>query len=353
MFRWRDLWALFQVNLREYLRDPLAAGFAFAFPLFFLVVFGVTSRTAEARLSDVAVVVAASDAAGANLAAILEREPSLRIRRVADGQAALDGLQAKDLDAVVELASEPSIVVRADGQRFGKWLSERIELGEHQARHPAAGIRPPPVRTLAGAQRNPFDFIAPGVFALALLQLGLYGTGNQVLAARSRGALRRLRLTPLSEQAIIGSHVLVRLLVAAAQIALLAGVARMMFGFEVQGGLGAILLASLTGALALTLMGYAIGGIAPTLQSGSMLLMLANFAMMFAGQVFFDLRQSLPGQVLSYLNPVSLVSDSFRFAITGEAQAHPFWMNQVFVCLWAAALLLITLKFFKHSMDNL
>ncbi|MGZ8284650.1 MAG: ABC transporter permease [Allosphingosinicella sp.] len=348
------LWLLFKLQLTEYIRDPLAAGFSFALPFLFLVTFGITSTAAENRTSDVALVRPAAAAAAdtALLESTLAAEPTLVVKPMAESDA-MRALSDKSIDAVVVTGDPPSIVVRGEGKRFGDWLGQRLELGVYRTRAGTAGSFAIEVRPLAGAaKRTAFDFIAPGIFALALLQLGLFGTGNQILLARARGTFRRLRSTPLADRDIIGAHILVRLLIAVCQIAFLALAANLAFGLEFQGGLWRFVLVGVTGGVALSLLGYAIGGVAPTAQSGSMMIMLANFFMMFAGQVFFDMRGSTIGKIFTHINPVSSVADSFRYAVSGEAQALPFWTNQLIVCGWALVMFVVTIRFFKYSMEN-
>jgi len=353
MAKRNHLWLLFKLQLLEYIRDPLAAGFSFALPLLFLVSFGVTSAAAESRVSDIGLVRSASPSAEAGIIeSTLNSEPTLRVRPVPETEA-MRALAEKRLDAVLIAGPSPTIVVRGEGKRFGDWLAQRLELGVYRSQRGAARLYAFEVRPLSGgSKRTAFDFIAPGIFALALLQLGLFGTGNQILLARARGTFRRLRSTPLSSRDIIGAHIMVRLLIAVCQIVFLAAAASLAFGLHFEGGIWRFVLVSLTGGVTLSLLGYAIGGVAPTAQSGSMMIMVANFFMMFAGQVFFDMRRSEIGRIFTHINPVSSVADSFRFAVNGEAQALPFWTNQLIVCGWALGLFLITIRFFKYNMEN-
>lgn len=352
MDKLRNLSALLRLHLFEYIRDPLAAGFSFALPLFFLFSFGLTTSVSQSRISSLAI----AGAQGAKRSAdevrnVLQVDPQLKTHEAPFADA-LQELKSKKVDAVVVVDDPVHLVVRSEGKSFGDWVSQKLELGFYRTEAGAYARPRITVETLNGGSRNQFDFIAPGLFALALLQLGLFGTGNQIIQARHSGMLRRLRCTPLTGAEIIGSHVLVRLAVAALQMLLLGLVAHAFFGFSVQNGLWRMVMASTTAALTLTLLGYVVGGIAPTMQSGAMILTMANFFMMFCGQVFFDLRGSTLGAVVTYLHPVSFAADSFRYVINGSQGSLPFWGNQLVVCAWGAGLFLIATRYFKYGMDK-
>jgi len=124
------------------------------------------------------------------------------------------------------------------------------------------------------------------------------------------------------------------------------------FEVEFRQNIGYLIIASTTAAITFSMLGYMLGGIAPTQQSGSMIIMLVNFFLLFCGQIFFDARGSEVVEILSYLNPASYAADSFRFAVTGEVAPLSFFTNQLIVLGWAVLLLAFTLKFFKYHMES-
>ena len=227
-------------------------------------------------------------------------------------------------------------------------LATTIAQGLQLQQYPDAGIRPSVnvfTATLEGPARNAFDFVAPALLALALSQLGLFGTGNQILIARARGQLQRLRCTTLSGLEIIVSQIAVRLGMAVVQVGLLLLAAHLAFGFSIQGSGYQLVLTGFLGAVTLSVLGYAIGGLAPTLESGTAAIMLVNFFMMFCGQVFFDLRrdQHAAVQALTYANPVLYLSDSFREVIVGQPSTLGYWPNQLIVAGWLLFFVVVAL----------
>lgn len=352
MIRLPFLLANFKVQMREYLRDPAAAGFSFAMPFLFLVIFGLSSLAADARVTNVAVVTSEQAAeASERVLAALDTEAGIRPIEM-DVEAARQSLFDKETEALIEVGEPTKIVVRAEDARFASFLSQRLELGVYRQVAGLESVGKPIIETLDGSTRNMFEFIAPGIFALALLQLGLLGTGNQILLARSRGVLRRLKSTPLSGNEIIGAHLLVRLVVAILQIVSLAIAMMLFFEIEFRQNFAYVLIASTTAAITFSTLGYMLGGFAPTQQAGSMIIMLVNFFLMFCGQIFFDVRGSGSVEILSYLNPVSYAADSFRFAVTGETAPLSFLMNQLIVIGWGAVFIFISLRYFNYHMES-
>ena len=349
------LGALLLLQLREYLRDPLAAGFSFFFPLFFLVSFGMTSATTAVPPLRIALLTSTEADALHQIEATIAGLPSVRIRRLSLREATQQ-LQDGELDAFVRQGRGPrsvEVVVPAGRERLATTIAQGLQLQQYRD----AGIRPSVnvfTATLEGPARNAFDFVAPALLALALSQLGLFGTGNQILIARARGQLQRLRCTTLSGLEIIVSQITVRLGMAVVQVGLLLLAAHLAFGFSIQGSGYQLVLTGFLGAVTLSVLGYAIGGLAPTLESGTAAIMLVNFFMMFCGQVFFDLRrdQHAAVQALTYANPVSYLSDSFREVIVGQPSTLGYWPNQLIVAGWLLLFVVVALFGFKYQMDQ-
>lgn len=61
-----------------------------------------------------------------------------------------------------------------------------------------------------------FNYILPGILAMALMQLGLFG-GLQFLSLREQGIIRGLGVTPLPRVTLLGSEILIRVIMALVQ----------------------------------------------------------------------------------------------------------------------------------------
>src|ERR687887_404003 len=76
---------------------------------------------------------------------------------------------------------------------------------------------------------NPPDFLVPGVLALAVMSTSMVSLGIATAYERYYGALKRLLGSPLPRASLIAAKTLAVLLVEVGQVALLIGIARIVF----------------------------------------------------------------------------------------------------------------------------
>src|SRR5579883_3570934 len=94
------------------------------------------------------------------------------------------------------------------------------------------------------------DFLLPGMLALAVMATGMVSLGIATAYERYYGVLKRLGGSPLPRGGLIAAKVLSVLVLEAAQIALLVGVAVGVYGWQPQGSLPTALLAFILGTAA-------------------------------------------------------------------------------------------------------
>lgn len=342
--------ALFVLHLRQFLRDPFAAAFSFVFPLLFLVSMGLGQTGGKAPPLHI-VIAAPSDPAWSGLPAVWSHEDALNVTEAAEPEA-MAALTAGRVDAVIRHHGDSTDVAVVSGRTgIGVVVAEHMELALQHLANPRMpyriGVTEVPI-----VRRSRFAFVAPGIMALALLQLGLYGTGNQILMARARGLLRRLACTPLSTRQILAAHIAVRLIVAVIQVVMLLAIAHWAFRFPLPASLLLLGIPLLLGATTLSLLGYFIGMTARSQYSGGLVLMLVNMFMIFFGQAIGDSRHEAVTSVLSYLNPLSYLADSFRQVLTGETGGLSFLQNQLILVLWALVFVWLTLWLYRPFQED-
>src|SRR5437763_16234031 len=84
---------------------------------------------------------------------------------------------------------------------------------------------------------NPPDFLVPGLLALAVMSTSMVSLGIATAYERYYGALKRLLGSPLPRSSLILAKTLAVLLIEVVQIALLLGIARLIFGWRPNGSL--------------------------------------------------------------------------------------------------------------------
>lgn len=344
---------LFGVQVKEFKRDFGTIFLSFVFPFMFVVALVVTNLMDAQMRFKFAIVDPARNAQAQRFVDELSATPSVEALSMARAQA-LTQVQEGTLHAAIVLpagdmlggAAPLEVIV---GKRYE--AITKVVLEATSARL-AAGNGATPLRfstTSPGDKvRSEFTFVFPGILAIALLQMALFATAVPLLQARERGTLRYLSLTPLSTFELLLSQVAFRYLVALAQIALL-----LVAGTAVLKLTPAIWLAVIgtacLGVLMLVSIGYAIAGTASNLQVGMAVVMVAEFGMIFGGNVFWDSDSSRLLYYLAHAIPLSYLADMFRQVVTGMAGVWPLWVDVAAMLGWTALALLLATRTFRFD----
>ncbi len=282
----RHLLALSEMNIRELGRDPVATFFSFLFPLLFLVLFGLSDSYRRPVRFQLGLAGSHPAVPTARLAALLRSSELVAVRDVGatEGRRLLDegalagllvvtrstGEDAPPIRLVVDPRWSAFAVMALDAARgrLGDEEAGLVRRFEYRVEHAeAAGV-------------SNLTFVFPGLIALAMLQLGLFATAAPLLRARDRGTLRLLSTTPVSRVVLGVSQILPRFVTASGQLSLLLVVGAWGFDVEVVGGWLGLSVCAALGALMLIAIGYALAGIAPSVESGLVIVLLVNFGML-------------------------------------------------------------------------
>jgi ABC-2 type transport system permease protein len=348
----KALRALVELDAKELFRDYGVLFFTFVFPLFFIVAIAVQSGHGPAP---VRVGLVGDGAAVDELAARLGASGVLAPERFT-AEAAAARRKKGELSLVLyvppELRAGATVRVVAD-----PIYAPMAEMALDSARLAIAaerGVSPPfAVQVeLTHAAPSGFSYVFPGILALALLQLGLFGTATPLLRARDRGTLRHLSTTPAPRLALIASQLIVRLVVSGLQMVLLIGVGLVLAKqqrLDAAHWLG-LAGATLLGALALIALGYAVAGLPSSVSSGTAAIVIVNFACLFGSGLFVEAGRSLVERCLAYALPLTYVGDLFRQVLTGAHGLFPVWLDALALGGWTVAAVLLALRTFKFEM---
>jgi ABC-2 type transport system permease protein len=167
---------------------------------------------------------------------------------------------------------------------------------------------------------NPPDFLVPGLLALAVMSTSLVSLGIATAYERYYGALKRLLGSPLPRVSLIAAKTLAVLVIELVQIALLMGIARLMFGWRPTGSPLAGLAALILGSAAFAGIGLLMAG---TLRAEATLAVANGLYLVFLllGGFILPLDR-LPGPIgiIARALPAAALTDATRAALSGSDQ---------------------------------
>ncbi|MEK7447479.1 MAG: ABC transporter permease [Patescibacteria group bacterium] len=192
------------------------------------------------------------------------------------------------------------------------------------------------------------DFLIPGVVALGIMQMSVFGVVSVFVTWRDSGVLRRLLATPVRPRIILFSQVITRLIISVMQTTIVLTVGVLFFGIHIVGSIPLIFLLGVLGGIVFLCLGFAISGVG---NSTNTVMALANVVMMpqmFLAGVFFP-RDGLPEwlkTITSYL-PLTYLADALRSVIIDGSNIVAIRGDILGLLVWIVITFILAIKFFR------
>ncbi|NLM97724.1 MAG: ABC transporter permease, partial [Halanaerobiaceae bacterium] len=223
--------AVFIANAREYIRDKTAMFWFLLFPLIFVFLFGWIFTGISESSYNIGIILHSDDQFSTSLLEELRSISSFNITvERGSGTEELEALRKGKRALVLELPDFSSVSTAAGAIEIpvyydsSKQQSSRVLLSVfsemfNEIEREIIGI--PKIfllkaETIHTEELTDFDYILPGILAMALMQLGLFGSLS-FLSMRERKIIRGLGVTPVSRTSILLSEILLRLILALVQ----------------------------------------------------------------------------------------------------------------------------------------
>ena len=350
-------YAIFTIQLVEFRRDWALVFFSFIFPSIFVVALGLGSLNGSSFTMKFAAV---------------DPEPTIQSQAFSSAIAA-EGVTLKTMDDAAARAELTQGTVKAillfpsatEANRGNKTVLLADPLFVNIASSIVQGARarlllhsgPDADRygfrlEVGGDTRGlQFNFIFPGILAMALLQIGVFLTATPLLRARENGTLRYLLLTPLTTTELVIGQIGFRAVVAVCQIGLLMTLGSLVTHLSALQWFE-VFLASVLGGVMLVTLGYFLAGIPSGLEQGLTAVMILNFVMMFGGNIFWDPSDSTILTILALPLPSSYLADLFRQIINDNPGILPPWADILAMFAFSVLFLFLVVKTFRFDTNR-
>ncbi len=381
---------LYWANLTEFLSNKRALGLTIAFPVLFIVIFGLVFTNQDKQFARIGIAVDDTGPIGDQLATRLEELPrttattavamstadsetnplsSLTFLR-GEKPALLADLNNAQLDAVVVLPPTLSAALLA-GSDLPEPLKAEVELHIDPSRQTLIpflqGVLEPVLRgveaevtgepqilTLKRIGTNArelrtIDFLLPGILAMSIMQLGLFATAQPLIALRTSGVLKRLGATPLRRSTLLVAYVALRLTVALLQTAIIVAIGTLFFKVAVIGSWLALGAWLFLGTLVFLAIGFFMAAVAKNEESAIAAANVINLPMLLLSGVFFPINH-LPkffDQFVIPLIPLNYLADALRHVMVGATPLHSMQTNFIALLVWVAVMTALAVRFFK------
>jgi ABC-2 type transport system permease protein len=202
--------------------------------------------------------------------------------------------------------------------------------------------------TWSGMNMRSVDYLLPGIIVMGAMVTGIMRTSAGFVMEREKGIYRRLALTPLKRQTLIGSQLLQHYIVIVVQTLLLLAVGVAAFNIKVSGSLFLFWLVLTVGSLCFMCIGLTLTCLIKTVRSSTPVNQMVYFILMFLGGIFFP-NSMLPGALQRVANvlPSTQMSDALRAVIYNGAGLGDIWRNLLIIAAWTLACFAVSIRFFR------
>ena len=329
-------------RFREFLREPEAVFWVFAFPVIMTCALGIAFRSR----GEEPVIVGVVEQTGADeVANALDGAGGFTVRRIAPA----------DLDRAVRDGRAPVVVVPGTppAYRFdaARAESQVARLAVDRALQRAAGRHDaftPVEQPVAIVGSRYIDWLVPGLLGMNIMGTGLWGVGFSIVQARTKKLLKRLVATPMSKTHYLLSHVLSRFLFLTLEVIVIIGFAWVFFGVAVHGALWALAGIALLGGLSFGGLGLLLASRCKTIEAVSGLMNLVMLPMWVLSGVFFA-STNFPEAMQPFIKalPLTALNDALR-AIVNEGLALTAVTREIAIlATWGLVSFVLSLKLFR------
>lgn len=352
-------------SIKMFVRNRQAVFFTLFMPVIIMTVFGLIGFDKPQKIA-VGLVAAAPTPATEQFVESLKKIEAFDLHR---SDEATERAALKDGDrAVVLLIPDDLMPDPSAGQPSTKTLTALTNLSQQQQSQIALSVLTQILdqTSLQLAQSPKFfevksesidsrnlkyiDFLLPGVVALAIMQMAVFSVSFVFVDYKEKGILKRLLATPIKPYQFVTANVITRLMVAVVQSAILIAVGILLYNTQVIGSYWLVLLAVMLGSIMFLGLGFAISGLAKTVEAVPAIANLIVFPMLFLGGTFFPI-DSMPDwlqNIVQFL-PLTYFSNALREVMVNDASLGMIAKDLYFMAAWSVILVFLAMLTFRFE----
>ena len=211
----------------------------------------------------------------------------------------------------------------------------------------------PNIQTTIPGQTNYFNFLAPGLMIMIVMMAVMTGIPEAISKEKEMGTFDGMLSAPVNQLSIIlgkTTALCTRGFIQAIIVLLLAIV---IFGVTIQGSILLTFIMLLLGIFSFIGLGIMAISMAGDQGTGTMIVNLLMFPMMFLGGVFFPIQQ-MPWimQDISHFIPLTYAADAMRKIMLLNAGVSDVFTDMLILIAFGVVTMAIALPLFRRSMTK-
>ena len=348
-------------NLKMIVRNRQSLFWALAFPVIFVLVFGVFFNNSDSKAS-----VGFIDESDRGISELLLKnlliENDLDIFIISDSKAAISGLSEGDILylVIVEQEGTPSdltnsvlqiTLVYDDTNPSNQGVNSAVERAIYETN--LSFLDSPKtlefaVEGISGSEVDYMDFVLPGLALWGVMSFSVIGIATTVSNYREKGIFIRLLATPLSGKVFFGSQVCAYLILAMVQVGTILALGMILFSTSMNGNLASTFLIILVGNLIFLNLGVIVGSFSRTVSAASGLGNAVVLPLLVLSGVFYPI-DNLPNVIIIIIEhlPLAPILEILRGIMIESRPLYDFPYQLIVIFVWILATSLMSIKVFR------
>jgi len=348
-------------DLKQFFRDKTALFFTFAFPILFIFIFGWVFSGAGNVSYDIGLVKNDDSSAGEAISQMLhlipifeisEGEQENKIEELRNGNLKAVIVIPADIDSGISSGHMSEIKVYYDptqttsAQIIIPVLRQSIDEVNRQLTQQPLLLKLSEESIQAHDLRD-IDYLVPGILAMSILFLGLFGS-VVLVERREKKILKRFGATPLNRSTMVFSQVAYRLILALIQTLIIIGIAYLVFNVQMVGNWFILLGLVILGTLTFISIGYFAVARAKTTEGAMPIIQIIQFPMLFLSGIFFpvDFMPDFMRPIIAII-PLTYLGDAFRQIMVEATPLYPLSLDIAVISAWLVICMILAIKLFR------
>ena len=342
--KYNPLFQLTIVKIREFLREPEALFWTFAFPILMAITLAIAFRS-QPETSVPIGVVQGTDSEW--VFAALDRVSNIEAELFSEEEARR-ALRTGSV-ALVVVPGAPWTYWFDPTRPEARFARLTVD-GELQSAAGRTGDRPTEIREMTEKGSRYVDFLIPGLLGMNLLGTGVWGIGFYVVNSRMNNLLKRLIAAPMRKSHFLAAQIFGRLLFLAPEAGVLLGFSYWVLDVPIRGSLPALALTTFLGAMTFSGFGLLIGSRAKTIEGVSGLMNLVLVPNWIFGGIFFSTSR-FPDLMQPYIQalPLTATVDALRAIMLEGATLVGVAGELAILAVWAVVTFSVALRIFRWT----
>jgi ABC-2 type transport system permease protein len=225
----------------------------------------------------------------------------------------------------------------------------------NQSVNPQATILPyvPNIKTTIPGQTNYFNFLAPGLMIMIVMMTVMTGIPEAISKEKELGTFDGMLSAPINQLSVILGKTAALCTRGFIQCIMILGLAMLLFGVTFQGSILLAFFMLLLGIFSFIGLGILAISMSGDQASGTMIVNLLMFPMMFLGGIFYPIQQ-MPWfmQDISKVIPLTYAADAMRKIMLLNAGIGDIMYQILILVVFGIVTMAIAVPLFRRSMTR-